>query len=782
MASKKSHAKEPAADETAKADRLAQAGDLEGAERLLGKVIRRSPGFAPAHNVLGMVHFRAGRFDQAIAAFRQAIDRDAGMAQAHYNLGIALVNAKIPDEAEACHRRALAIEPAFHHARRALGTVLYEAGRIDEAEREFRALVDAAAPGISTDSISLGGTLRALNRLDEAEAILRRAAEAFPDNVDCLNNLGVVLTAGRKPDQAEIVLRRVLALRPDDDRIKWNMSLALLLAGKYEDAFQFYESRWTGCPSIRPSRIMSMLPMWDGRRLDDEALLIHAEQGMGDTLHFIRYLPLVGQRVKRLIVHVQRPLVRLIRAMPGVDFEVVAEGDPVPAVAWQCPLLSLPRIFGTTLDTIPAQVPYLAAPPSRDWAAALGRRPKGGLRVGLVWAGDSRKNLAQVSIVDGRRSITLDQLAPLARVANVQFVSLQKGEPAIQAKNPPPGMEILDVMDQVEDFGDTAALMGEIDLVVTVDTSVAHLAGALGKPCWVLSRYDGCWRWLLDRSDSPWYPTVRLFRQKQPGRWIDPIHELAEALEQLAAGKGPRRRAVPDVSVIVPVFNAADRLGDTVRSALGRAGGREVEVVIVDDGSTDDSLRVANALAARHPSVVVVRQERRLGPGAARNAGAHHARGRHIAFLDAGDVYEEGWLDTAIGLLDQHPDFACVRGGLVLDGAPPLSDAQREAVVAASANNLLVRRPVFDLVGGFTEELRDHGGEDVIFQYMVARWFRLFGVSSACCRCSWREPPLRELRGLRIAAQARMVAAFEARLQAVDCMRDAPLADVDLFT
>jgi len=303
----------------------------------------------------------------------------------------------------------------------------------------------------------------------------------------------------------------------------WNLALALLVQGHFPEGWEEYEWRWKTKGLLSPRQLLPQ-PLWDGRPLAGRAILLHAEQGLGDTIQFIRYLPLVAQRGGRVIVECQPELQRLVQAMTP-DIPVLARGQPLPDFAFQCPLLSLPKALGTTLATIPATVPYLHADAQnvqmwRDRLAGHGSA----LKVGLIWAGNPHhKN-------DRNRSVKLASLAPLAQVPGVQFYSLQKGAAAAQAKTPPPGMDLIDRTDDLQDFADTAAMIANLDLVIAVDTSVVHLAGALAKPVWTLLPYCPDWRWLLKRQDSPWYPTMRLFRQPEIGDWDSVIQQLAAAL------------------------------------------------------------------------------------------------------------------------------------------------------------------------------------------------------------------------------------------------------------
>ena len=272
---------------------------------------------------------------------------------------------------------------------------------------------------------------------------------------------------------------------------------------------------------------------WDGEDIAGRTILLHDEGGFGDTLQFIRYAPLLAENGERIVLRVQRPLVRLLRrSFPHLV--IAGDDDPLPAHDLHCPMLSLPHVLGTRLETVPARTPYLTvcAESVQRWRERLtAARGDGAVSVGLVWAGSPRLGMPQARAMNLRRSIGRAGLAPLAGVAGVQLVSLQYGSAEL-APDWPPGPTLFDPMAEMADFDDTASLVLALDLVVTVDSAVAHLAGALGRPVWVLSRYDACWRWLAGRRDSPWYPTLRLYRQPRPGNW-DAV--LAEVVRDLAA-------------------------------------------------------------------------------------------------------------------------------------------------------------------------------------------------------------------------------------------------------
>jgi hypothetical protein len=312
-----------------------------------------------------------------------------------------------------------------------------------------------------------------------------------------------------------------------------------LLSGRFEEGWKEHEWRWKTKHMSASARDFSE-PLWSGEAIGDRVLLLHAEQGLGDTLQFCRYVPLILASAK-IVLEVQAPLVRLLSRLSGV-IEIVKRGNKLPSFDVHCPLLTLPHVFGTTIDTIPATIPYLAADPTHaaEWRKRLAHLD--GLRVGLVWAG------GQQLPADSRRSIVLDMLAPLAEVSGISFVSLQKGEAAAQTANRPAGLTVHDFTADLHDFADTAALVDGLDLVISVDTAVAHLAGALGKPVWLLNRFDIDWRWLLDRDDSSWYPTLRQFRQPSPGDWNHVICAVRHALQRLRAGDSDQLRP-PEASI-----------------------------------------------------------------------------------------------------------------------------------------------------------------------------------------------------------------------------------------
>lgn len=396
-----------------------------------------------------------------------------------------------------------------------------QAGRFAEAVEACRALL-REAPNHSGVLHRLG-VLHHLGR-DYAGAAHLLTAAVAGGNRAAHADLAVCLMKAGRADEALAHFRAAHAFAPQDARIGYNLAMALLGAGAVEEGFRLYEERW---------RLKGPVPwisrwdlFWDGRPLDGQTLLVHAEQGFGDSIQFARYVPLAAARGARVVLAVPKELRRLMAGLEGCA-SVLSEGEAVPPYAAHVPLMSLPRLFGTTLDTIPAPVPYpvpyLKAPvPERAGS-------DGPLRVGLVWAGRAEDP------DDRHRSCTLKELAPLLALPGVEVHSLQKGAAESDLETVAGGERVIRHGATLNDFADTAAVVATLDLVIGVDTAVMHLAGTLGKPAWVLLSADPDWRWMRGRSDSPWYPTLRLFRQPSLGLWEPAVAQLRDELARLAA-------------------------------------------------------------------------------------------------------------------------------------------------------------------------------------------------------------------------------------------------------
>ena len=512
-----------------------QRGDNATAVMLMQQAVALLPAFAEAHNNLGIAFQGQGKLDDAIGCFRRAVALKPEYHEAHNNLAIALRHQGKLEEAIDSARRAAAIKPDYHEAHLNLADALQAKGRLDEAIACYRHVI-ALAPGCFEAHNNLGVALAGLGRSDMAIGSYQHAIEVEPNYHAAYNNLGLALQSQGKLREAEDRYRSALRVKSDYPDAHANLSMLLLLEGRFEEGWAEFERRGTvRAWQNRPRDFVQ--PIWRGEDIEGRTLLISAEFGFGDTIQFCRYIPLLAARA-RVILEVQRPLVRLVSGLPGAA-QVIAYGDPLPPYDYYCPLMSLPRVFGTTLESIPAGIPYLSADPVRvaHWRERLA--DLSGLRVGLAWAGNP--NLPR----DRQRSIPLDRLADLADVKGVAFVSLQKVDGALQTRSFGPGAILHDWTDELVDFAETAALIENLDLVISVDTSIVHLAGALGRPVWLLNRFDTCWRWLLDRDDSPWYPTLRQFRQPQRDDWSSVLKDVQAQLERRVAESrrlGPPQR------------------------------------------------------------------------------------------------------------------------------------------------------------------------------------------------------------------------------------------------
>ncbi len=402
-----------------------------------------------------------------------------------------------------------------------LARALYFAGRADEAVALYQNLI-TLDPGNLVNLVDLGRSQRAAGDFDEALKTYRQALLQLPNEVVLLNNIGNCHLALCEIDAAIECFQQAIAINPDFVDAHHNLGLALLTAGRMKEGWQ--EHRWR----LRtPAHLRDGKPIgeWDGSAMPSKVLLVLAEQGHGDTIHFCRHVKLIAPRA-RVVLAVQPALRRLMDGLPGTE-QVVTDGDPSPVIDAQCALMSLPRLLGAHIAADADPVPYLRADPAAviRWRQDLSSLP--GPKVGLCWAGSP--GLGTSVLLDRRRSLALAAFAPLK---GPTFISLQKGPAAAQAKSPPAGMALVDWTEELRDFADTAALIEALDLVISVDTAVAHLAGALGRPIWMLNRTDTDWRWGVSGETTSWYPTMRLFRQTISGDWAAPISAIAAALQQ----------------------------------------------------------------------------------------------------------------------------------------------------------------------------------------------------------------------------------------------------------
>jgi Flp pilus assembly protein TadD len=469
------------------------------------------------------------RVKEAEPFYRRAVAFNPAFKEAWMNLGLAVLAQNRPDEALSYQREALRLDPDSAEAQNNLGMVHYAQGHVAEAENCFRAALRLRSDYASA-TLNLGSTRQVFNYVDEAEGLFRRALALGVDPARAQSNLALALMEQGRHAEAEACCREALALRPNYPEASANLALALLATGQLQEGWREYESRWQVEAMSTPAPLLSE-PRWTGQKLNGETVLLYAEQGFGDTLQFCRYAPMVAAAGGRVILVVPKSLRRLMTTLEGVARVLCEEDDVLPPFDYHCPLLSLPLAFGTTMATIPGPFSYLRADPSpfSDFLTGLS-----GLKVGLVWAGKSRATQPHAAAIDKRRSMPLTVMAPLLSVPGCSFVSLQLGDPASQIHALPRAAPLHHISSDTTDWADTAALIAGLDLVIAVDTAVAHLAGALGKPVWMLNRFDSCWRWFLNRDDTPWYPSMRQFRQTSRGDWTSVIQRVKDALTERA--------------------------------------------------------------------------------------------------------------------------------------------------------------------------------------------------------------------------------------------------------
>lgn len=569
---------------------LLHQNDIDGSIEACRKAVALRPHDVPGYENLGLALRRKGKIDEAMAAHRRSIELDPKSADAWNNLGIVLQDAGRLEDALAAHQKSLSLNPNQIDAIENAGLVLQKLKRNDEALALLRKAI-AARPD-SPDSLSnLGAVLCDLEQFAEAMTHIEKAIRLRPDFAEAHNNLGLIHRAQKAYPAARTAHERAIAIRPDfmeawsnlgqtlqlqgltheamdayrravklrpgfsdvyssmgtaqvelqqlDDAIgsfreairlrpnyalaHFNLSQALLMTGQWREGWEEQEWRWKARELKLPKTSFTQ-PEWTGEPLNGRRIFIYCEQGFGDSIMFARFLPLVAKRGGRIVLGCQREVQKLLASVEGVEQTIVA-GEDIPPVDLQCALMSLPRFFDTTPLTVPREIPYLHPDPQLVdlWRQRVSVAD-GKFKVGLVWAGrPDHKN-------DRNRSMPLKALLPLANAENVWFCSLQKGTATRQLREVESTWPIVDYSDQLADFSQTAALIENLDLIITPDTAAAHLAGAIGKPVWVITAFLVDWRNMLNRRDNPWYPSMCLFRQTRAGEWETPVLEVLEAL------------------------------------------------------------------------------------------------------------------------------------------------------------------------------------------------------------------------------------------------------------
>jgi tetratricopeptide (TPR) repeat protein len=575
---------------------LLEQGKPDEAIEHFRRAVRLKPRYAEAHNNLGNAFTEQGKFKEAVASYQRALEAKPDYAKAHFNLGNALKGEEKLEEAIACFRRAIELAPNLveahinlantlrqqgrldeataacrrtlelaperAEAHQNLGNVLVEQGRIDEAVGCFRRALELK-PDLAAAYSNLGNALARQKHLDEAVGCLERALALRPDFAEALNNLGNALRQQAKLDEAIAAYRRALELKPDYPEADTGLGAALLQEGQFDLALASFDralERKPEYPQAHLNRSMVLLvqgkwqegwpdyeyrqkiegaaasryacPRWNGEPLAGRSIVLCAEQGLGDTIQFARYAALIQERGAKIFLECPKALLPLLQSCPFIDRLLTAADQPAE-VDFQVPLLSLPRLLETAVHTIPAPAACVHADAAlvEDWRKRLGGLD--GFKIGIHWQGN--RDFAS----DRFRSFPLSSFAPLAAIGGVQLVSLQKGEGAAQLADA--GFSVLDLAAELDvttgPFMDTAAVMMNLDLVISCDTSVAHVAGALGVDVWLALSKVPDWRWLLDRDDTPWYPTMRLFRQSRLEDWAGVFQCMGAALSERLRGR-----------------------------------------------------------------------------------------------------------------------------------------------------------------------------------------------------------------------------------------------------
>jgi len=511
---------------------------------------------------LGATLSRQGRHDEALKVFDKAVQLRPEDAALWKQLGDTLLNVQRNDHALLSFQHVVKLDPHHHYAAYKSGVLLNQAKRFEEALTyldicdemspnhvptlqarawtlvNLKKFEDALADNLKVNALlrdhaetlaSIGGCLQSLGRDEEALAWLDRAIARLPNSIELLNGKASVLGQFQRFEEALALYAHIRARHLNNATTDWNLALLQMLLGDFEAGWSGREARWT-IPDPSPYPKFSQ-PMWLGEvPIEDKTILIHVDEGLGDTIQFIRYVPMVASRGARIILVVEPPMVPLLSSLPGVSQCLALSDEPLPAFDVHCPIGTLPTVFGTRLDTIPAETSYLPLPPKARidaWSERLGATDK--LRVGLAWSG------SRLHSNDHNRSTSF---RVLSRILDVEatFFSLQK-DPRPDDKSDLDKSNVIDWTDELADFADTAALVKCLDLVITVDTSAAHLAAALGCPTWILLPWTPDYRWLLDRDDSPWYPTVRLFRQSKTREYASVLDSVRLELLGLVAGR-----------------------------------------------------------------------------------------------------------------------------------------------------------------------------------------------------------------------------------------------------
>jgi len=495
-------------------------GKLEESIRAYQKAIQIQPDYADTYYNLGNVLQKQGKLEESIQAYHKAIQIQPNHVEALFCLGVAFKERDRLEESIQAYQKAIAVRSDFAEAYNNLGNVFQKQGKLEESIQAYQKAI-AVRSDFAEAYYNLGNVLQKQGKLEESIQAYHKAIQIQPNHVDAYNDLGVIFKEKRQLDKSIQAFQKSIRLNSNFAQAHENLGMLLLLKGDFLNGWKEYEWRWRSMQKSQKRDFKR--PLWDGTPLDGKSILVYAEQGFGDTIQFIRYIELLPDTGTIIIFACQPELKRLFKSIDRID-ALVTKGEVISDFDVHIPLLSLPYIFNTTLDSIPSQTPYLYSDINSDFAFILDNEDH--FKVGIVWAGSS------THVNDRNRSVNLNQFKELLSIEGCEFFSLQVGLHRADISQNGYDYIIKDLGKMFNDFRDTASAILQLDLVISVDTSVAHLAGALGKEVWTLLPFVPDWRWMFDRSDSPWYPSMTLFRQKKVGNWGDVFQQLKFELMQ----------------------------------------------------------------------------------------------------------------------------------------------------------------------------------------------------------------------------------------------------------
>ncbi|HVT87918.1 MAG TPA: tetratricopeptide repeat protein [Tepidisphaeraceae bacterium] len=506
------------------------AGQLQQAEQIYRQILQEMPDQPDALHLLGVIGQQVGQLETAAEFIERAIAVQPAAAIYHSNLAEVYRQLGKLNQAEASALRAIEIDPMMAVAHGHLGLILLDAGREQEAEASLRQSLKLA-PDVAIVHNNLGAALSKQGRISEAKTEYLKAINLQHNNAGFLNNAGTAFRQESDIDQAMNYWEQAVAVAPQYADPNWNMALTSLAKGNFEKGWPLYEWRFKSGGGRQFLREY-LTPRWDGADLRDKTIMLYPEQGYGDIVMFARFIPKLAEMGAKVILHCPAEMVDLLKGVEGVS-QVVPLEDALPDFDTYQALLSLPMVLKTTLKTLPAKVPYIAVDSNRraEWTARIGAYP-GKVKVGLYFKGRATP--------DPSRSVRLAELAPLGEATGTSFFSLQTGDGMSELAGAPPELRVVDLGQHIKDFADTAAAITNLDLLITIDTAAAHVAGAIGATVWTMIPHIADFRWMLEGESTPWYPTMRLFRQSRPNDWSDVIQHLRDELCHKASPSSKR--------------------------------------------------------------------------------------------------------------------------------------------------------------------------------------------------------------------------------------------------